>query len=512
MNPITHPTSNDRLSWLWLAIGAVLLPLVQYQTVWPLAAWLAPVFLLRFARTRPAGLALPVLALVYYMAAVVALRNVMPLSMVVFLGATGLVGLPAYIVDKALSGRLPGLPRTLAFPATAVIMDWLFGKSPLGTFGSPAYSQFGNLQLTQLVALTGVAGLVFLVAWLAPVINEIWEHGLTWPAARRSLLPFGAVLAAVLVYGSARVAFFAPTAPTVRVAALTADRRLTEALDLPRLAELAAGDDALRAEARTQFEPLTADLLERTRLQARAGAKIVTWGETSLYVLQEDEPALLARAAALARAEGIYLHMGLISSLRSSRFPVAENRAVLIDPSGQVAWDYHKSVNFGGDLQNVANGPGRVPVVDTPYGRLAVVICFDADFPELVRQAGQARADILLVPAKDWIPVEVMHPRVAAFRAIENGLALVRPTETGQSIAVDGYGRVLATTDYFATDAATMVADVPTRSVRTLYVVLGDGGAYACLAGLIGLMGLALIQRRSPAGASANPALQPGQA
>ena len=38
MNPITHPKSDDRFSWLWLAIGAVLLPLVQYQTVWPLAA------------------------------------------------------------------------------------------------------------------------------------------------------------------------------------------------------------------------------------------------------------------------------------------------------------------------------------------------------------------------------------------------------------------------------------------------------------------------------------------
>jgi apolipoprotein N-acyltransferase len=436
----------------------------------------------------------------------------MPLSMVVLLGATGLVGIPAYIVDRALAGRLTGLPRTLGFPLTAVVMDWLFGKSPLGTFGSPAYSQFGNVQLTQLVSLTGVAGLVFMMAWLAPVINEIWEHGLTWPAARRSVLPFGAVLAAVLAYGSARVTFFAPAAPTVRVAALTADRRLTEALELPWLRELAAGDDAVRAAARAQFEPITADLLERTRQQAQAGAKIVAWGETSVYVLKEDEPRLLAQAAALAREEGIYLQMGVLSSLRSTSFPVAENRAVLIDPNGQVAWDYPKSVHFGGDLQNMANGPGHVPVVDTPYGRLAVVICFDADFPELVRQAGQARADILLVPAKDWIPVDVMHPRAAAFRAVENGFALVRPTETGQSMAVDAYGRVLATGDYFATEAVAMVAEVPTRSVRTPYVVMGDSLAYVCLAGLVGLLGLGLIRRRVRTGDSASQALLPGQA
>jgi apolipoprotein N-acyltransferase len=32
-------------------------------------------------------------------------------------------------------------------------------------------------------------------------------------------------------------------------------------------------------------------------------------------------------------------------------------------------------------------GGGRVPTVDTPFGRLANVICFDADFPVLMRQA-----------------------------------------------------------------------------------------------------------------------------
>jgi len=511
MDPTASHSSSDRLAWLWLLCGAILLPLTQYQTIWPLAAWLAPVLLLRFSRTRPARLALPVLIAVYYVAAVIALRNVMPASMLIPLGLSGLVGIPAYIVDKVLARRLSGLPRTLAYPMTAVLMDWLFGKSPLGTFGSLAYSQFGNLQLTQVVALTGITGLVFLMAWLAPVINEVWERGLSKLVVRSSLVPYAAVLAAVLAYGSARVTFFAAPAPTVRVAALTADRRLTEALDLPWLSELAAGDDALRAAARAQFEPITADLFERTRQQAQAGAKIVTWGEGSIFVLKEDEPALLAQAAALAREEGIYLQMGLVSSLRTNSFPMAENRAVMIDPSGQVAWDYYKSVHFGGDLQTMAPGPGVVPVIDTPYGRLAAVICFDADFPELVRQAGRAGADILLVPAKDWKPVDVMHPRVATFRAIENGLALVRPNETGESMAVDRYGRVLAAADYFATDQMAMVIDVPARAVGTLYILAGDSLVYACLAGLVVLAGLALLGRRSLVGAPSSSVLQPGQ-
>ncbi|MBM4424322.1 MAG: hypothetical protein FJ030_13200 [Chloroflexi bacterium] len=56
MNASPSFTVTDRLSWLWLILGAALLPFTQLQTAMPLAAWLAPVFLLRFARRNSAGL------------------------------------------------------------------------------------------------------------------------------------------------------------------------------------------------------------------------------------------------------------------------------------------------------------------------------------------------------------------------------------------------------------------------------------------------------------------------
>src|SRR5438093_13305064 len=52
-----HNTSinyqRDRLSYLWLALGIVLLPFSMPIWTIALAAWLAPVFLLRFVRTQP---------------------------------------------------------------------------------------------------------------------------------------------------------------------------------------------------------------------------------------------------------------------------------------------------------------------------------------------------------------------------------------------------------------------------------------------------------------------------
>ena len=46
----SHDVPTDRLTWLWLLIGFALLPFTIVQTMLPLAAWLVPLFLLRFAR------------------------------------------------------------------------------------------------------------------------------------------------------------------------------------------------------------------------------------------------------------------------------------------------------------------------------------------------------------------------------------------------------------------------------------------------------------------------------
>ena len=58
-------------------------------------------------------------------------------------------------------------------------------------------------------------------------------------------------------------------------------------------------------------------------------------------------------------------------------------------------------------------GDGRLPVVPTRDGRVATAICYDADFPEFMRQAGQGSADILIVPANDWKEIKSVHFQMA---------------------------------------------------------------------------------------------------
>jgi apolipoprotein N-acyltransferase len=54
-----HPSHADSRPWLWLLIAAALLPFSGGADTIALAAWLAPVFLLRFTRTRALKIWLP---------------------------------------------------------------------------------------------------------------------------------------------------------------------------------------------------------------------------------------------------------------------------------------------------------------------------------------------------------------------------------------------------------------------------------------------------------------------
>ena len=79
----------------------------------------------------------------------------------------------------------------------------------------------------------------------------------------------------------------------------------------------------------------------------------------------------------------------------------------------------------------------------------------------------------MLVPSRDWLTIDPIHTHMAMFRAIENGMSLVRQTDLGLLIAVDPYGRVLGQSDYFGASDRTMVAQVPVKDVTTVYALGG---------------------------------------
>jgi apolipoprotein N-acyltransferase len=353
------------------------------------------------------------------------------------------------------------------------------------------------LPLLQLVSVTGLWGIIFLMSWLASLVNWAWEQGFAWPKVRWGLLLYGGLLALVFLGGGARLAFFAPQGATVRVAGVTA----LHSQELLPSANFAALLDEKTTQAQRQaFRPVLAqvdaNLLMLSQQEARAGAKMVVWTESGAAVLQEDEAAFLQQARAVAQSSGIYLDMGLAVILPSQTPPFGRDESVLIDPSGHILSIYQKAHPVVGeeDLRLVP-GNGQIPVVATPYGRLATVVCQDRDFLDIIKRVGQANTDILLAPGGDWRAIDPYHAQLATFEAIETGSSQVSQTSYGLSVAVDYEGHVLAATDFYSTDPQVMVAYVPIQGVHTIYATIGDLFAWLSIAGLVVLIGIAIVRR-----------------
>lgn len=114
----------------------------------------------------------------------------------------------------------------------------------------------------------------------------------------------------------------------------------------------------------------------------------------------------------------------------------------------------------------------------------------------VLQQAGWNDTGLMLVPSRDWFEIDPLHSHMAVFRAIENGMSIVRQTDEGLSLAADPYGRVLAQSDFFGTTDRTLVAQVPVKHVKTLYNLFGRWLEWLAPLGFVFVVGWALIGRR----------------
>lgn len=499
--------------WLCFGIGAVTW-LLSVGGRWDiaLAAWIAPIFLLRFLRDSTAVVGLGFTWLVSVAGCVywgIQLGIPVQLSWLISLVYGTIFALP-FLADRLLTPRMGIVGKILVFPAAYASVEWIMGTfSPLGTSsGLRAISQTENLPVLQLVSIAGPYSIGFLINCLATTVNLIWEQPAS-EKARKAGVIYGVVLVLVLFGGAARMAFSAPPENYVRLAGVTPSMHVqetaramiegrpadTDATIDPDLIKAATGlfgseEELARTDpqvTRAAYNIVYDDLLAGTREAARAGAKVVIWSETAAAVANEAElPALLDKAGQVAREENIYINVAVGQ-------PFARNQTHLIGPDGNQVWSYDKNYPVP-VLEPVQPRMSPVPVAQTPFGRLSSVICFDGDFPALNR----VNSDIMIIPGFDWPEVGRMHTlKAARLRAIENGYALIRIAYHSQSAAFDRFGNVLATQDTTGPERHIMYADVPAKGERTLYNRTGDVLGWLSFAGIVAGIAFALFRRKA---------------
>jgi len=217
---------------------------------------------------------------------------------------------------------------------------------------------------------------------------------------------------------------------------------------------------------------VASNLTEAERLIALAaeqGAKIVVLPEYFCIMGTKEGDKVAVREkpndgpiqkflSKMAREYKIWLIGGTVPLV--SNFPnKVRNSCLVYNDKGEQVARYDKIHLFGLDLgtehyheENTIESGNSVVVVDTPYGKIGLSICYDLRFPELYRAMGEV--DIIVIPSAFTETTGKAHwESLIRARAIENLCYVIAPAQGGyhlsgrethgNSMIVDPWGVVL---------------------------------------------------------------------
>ncbi len=349
-----------------------------------------------------------------------------------------------------------------AYPAFVTAFEYgLFCFSHDGTATSLAYSQANVLPLIQVASVAGLLGITFLVSFVPSALAIGWwlyqqkKPGLAYLANSVLLL-----LGVTLLYGVSRTRQY-PAPPSLRVGLVTLEQGVHH-----RPSQLTS--EQLRTVA-TRYGQ------EIGRLAA-GGAQVVVLTEGALRMHHELYTPTLAYLKEVARRNRVYLVVGCTYT----QDRLDRNAALVFDPAGQVVATYHKAHLVRG-FEDAFTPGKRMGVFPFEMGRAGVAICKDLDFPQYIRQYGQAKAQILFVPANDFEVDDWLHSRMAILRGVENGISMVRAARHGRFTISDHTGRVLGEAMTVSGQKTTLLGAIPLVHHPTFYTQTGDWLGIGCL-------------------------------
>ena len=453
-------------SYIYLLIGFVFLFFSNGRWTLPLATFIAPIFLIRFLRFHKPLKGFVFLIFAGFISNIFIWKGQIPTPGFVYYIMTFMMSLftaLVFLIDRIYSQRLRGIVSTLVLPSAFVLMDYIsVSTNPGGTFGALATTQ-SSLPLLQLLSLTGIWGITFIIFWTASTINWLWDNAFNNQTLRKALWMFLVPLIIIISYGQIRLAMKS-TKATVKVASV----------NIPKVGMRHIFND----KPDSINEQINSSFLNNCEIAARSEAKIVFGNEIMLNMSSDKEDEYLEKAKAIAVTNKIYIGLPLliypIENLRARPM----NKITWISPQGKVLYTYFKAKPTPGEG---SYGDGVIKYFDSPYGRISSAICFDMNFLKLIQQVNSMDIDIMFVPGNDWKEITPYHTYAASFRAIEQGFNLVRSASRGLSASFNYKGQVLSSQNYFTSKDTLFYSEVPMKGKRTIYAVIGDSFAWLCI-------------------------------
>ena len=338
-----------------------------------------------------------------------------------------------------------------AWVAWEMIISRLFTGFPWNLLGA---TQYQMLPLIQISSFTGIYGVTFLLVWVSLSLVSATRSLLRHPTTRSAwlieiLLPF-IVATLIFSHGIRKLRQDEPV-----------ERALKVTLVQPSIPQTLIWDPSRDGERFQQLIQLSEQALTNQ-------TELLLWPEAAVPKLLRYDKEVFESVTGLARRHRVWMIIGADdaepkdeSGQRADFF----NSSFLLDPQGILTGRYRKRalvifgeyiplirwLPFGKWFTPIEGGftPGdrAVPFeLGELKAKTSVLICFEDIFPHLARTYVDPDTDFLVnLTNNGWFgesAAQWQHATCALFRAVENGLPLVRCSNNGLSCWVDAKGRM----------------------------------------------------------------------
>lgn len=198
-------------------------------------------------------------------------------------------------------------------------------------------------------------------------------------------------------------------------------------------------------------------MAERAILEARREEPTLSWvvlpelftcGYSNLETVHRyAEDAVEGQSArffaVLARDLGVHIAYGFPEAVPGTVAGVHDS-ANLVGPDGVVATYRKRNLVRTTAEHRVFTAGTELPVVEAGGMLVALAVCWDLGFPEVVREATMSGADLILAPAAWRAPWGAQYDLSCAARALDSGVYLASANQLGQypEVLFDAPGHV----------------------------------------------------------------------
>ena len=395
----------------------------------------------------------------------------------------------AMALYRALAPR--GALRVVAFAGALTGLEWVRGHLLTGfPWNLPGETWLAGSAMSQAASLIGAYGLTWVTlaaaaAFAAPVSSDGRRSGFVGLAC--------GICALMILWGWGALRLQRPLAPP------------DPAAPVIRIVQADVKQEAKYDE--DNFRSIFRRYLDLTAGPAARRPDVVVWSEGAVPRSANEllAPGSWTEAAVRASlAPGQTLLLGAYRAAGTLEHPLYYNSLVALRADGAGltvtgVYDKFKLVPFGEylpaaqilqplgfkDLTHIGDsftaGPPPGPMAPAGLPAVQPLICYESLFPDLVRDAvrrGPVRPRWIVNVSNDsWFGVTsgpIQHLNQASYRAIEEGLPIVRATPTGVSAVIDPFGRIAPGQRLGFGGKGVVDATLPRAQDVTVYERVGD--------------------------------------